>query len=212
MESGFRDAQLARISPYPPGAVSTREWIATGSYLTCGQTEQEGLARKVLKPLLSYANARIGIAATHRQVHARGRRRIRPQHDRHAQAQERAALTLNRRGSWRAVDTDQAGEGIRRIELANGMARLTKGSSVPYTRAQEDGFDGTVEVPEHSRTSKLGNRYSRTGLLARSDDSGPSLSWLPALERETPRIIARAKKLLAAFLDKLTGGAPTNSD
>ena len=176
---------------------------------------RSNLNRRVLKPLLSYASARIGLAATSKFMReGEGETYTSPSGETRAlpnttdtlrRMSGRTARSL-KEGFGRAADTDQAGEGIRKIELGAGMARLTKGSTVPYYHVHEDGFDGDVDVPEHSRTSKLGNRFVVQAHQRKlTIPARPSLA--PALERETPRIIARAKKLLDAFLEKLIGGA-----
>lgn len=122
----------------------------------------------------------------------------------------------------RQEDTGGQPEGIMEIAVEGGVMTLTKGSRVPYARANELGFEGTVQVPAHRRRSPEDDvvaDYTRSG-KARYLSQGvvfirahqrkvriPARSYLgPAQEASEPYVAGLAQRETRKLIGSLTGG------
>lgn len=75
-------------------------------------------------------------------------------------------------------------EGISEIKATNEGVKLTWGSAVPYARAHEEGFTGTVNVPAHTRvmTQAFGRKIAPRSVFVDSYSYTQNIPARPYLE------------------------------
>lgn len=74
-------------------------------------------------------------------------------------------------------------ESIREGQFIGGMFRLVFGSSTPYANVHEQGFSGTVSVPQHTRmiTQAFGRSISPTSVTVRAHSKSMRIPKRPYL-------------------------------
>lgn len=168
-----------------------------------GGEMRQHLPDEVLRPTLGYANTRIGAAAVSRYM------RDAPSEGGTVNTGSKLRIIKGRlarsftaaRGTTK---TDMRGEGFVEMIVTKAIARLRKGSRVPYFAIHEKGFSGSVQVAAHTRqiTQPVARTVTVQAHMRQMENvKRPTLG--PAMLDEASRIAVYARKKLEKMLSSI---------
>lgn len=99
-------------------------------------------------------------------------------------------------------------EGVFNVKQSGTKTTLTYGTKVPYARAQEEGFSGTVQIPSHTRriTQAFGRQIEPKTVQVSAHSKNmnlPARPYLgPALDDQLPKLKEDAQNILIETVEE----------